>query len=391
MRNRIRLIPLLGAVMTLAFIDIAYTPPAEAVPAFARRTNKPCSGCHTAWPLLNKDGRKFRENGFKFDRKDKPTNIINQALQLDDEIPVSAILVARPFDKKSSGDPKVRALHEVEVMISGTVARDVSAFFEIEAEDENDFEPEIGEGRIGYHPYDWLNFLLSWGGVFTADNYDTLAGSRRMSRGRNAVIDKKFGNVDNDGRLRDPHQTIQVYGRPIKPLFYNIGFGGVANDAEAVNPNNFNGRLAFDVTPNIMVGTFGVVGQCEVTAANCASDLGFHRAGVDVQADISNVRIMGAFMSASDDRLGGAQKNQAWFLEGLYVLKKGDRPLIVPSLRIDWYEENDGADRFTEGTLNVTYFLWENVKAYLELFKQFNVPTGKEEDERITVQIAVGF
>jgi len=38
---------------------------AEAIPAFARKYNMPCSACHTAWPELNSFGQTFKDNGYQ--------------------------------------------------------------------------------------------------------------------------------------------------------------------------------------------------------------------------------------------------------------------------------------------------------------------------------------
>ena len=38
---------------------------AEAIPAFARRTQFGCNACHTLYPQLNRLGRDFRDNGFR--------------------------------------------------------------------------------------------------------------------------------------------------------------------------------------------------------------------------------------------------------------------------------------------------------------------------------------
>jgi hypothetical protein len=51
-------------------------------------------------------------------------------------VPISAILVARPYDKKESGDKKVRALHEVELIFAANITNNWSIFFELEAADE---------------------------------------------------------------------------------------------------------------------------------------------------------------------------------------------------------------------------------------------------------------
>ncbi len=41
------------------------SPPAQAIPAFARKYSLPCSACHEAWPKLNSFGQAFRDNGYQ--------------------------------------------------------------------------------------------------------------------------------------------------------------------------------------------------------------------------------------------------------------------------------------------------------------------------------------
>ena len=43
----------------------ATSPPAYAIPAFARKYSLPCSACHEAWPKLNNFGQVFRDNGYQ--------------------------------------------------------------------------------------------------------------------------------------------------------------------------------------------------------------------------------------------------------------------------------------------------------------------------------------
>ena len=393
MRRQTLIATFLIAGLSVIAADMFFAPSAEAVPAFARKLNKPCSGCHSAWPLLNATGRKFRENGYRLSRKDKPESIINEFLKWDESLPVSAVVVSRPYDEKSSGDRKNRALHEVEMMVSGTVAEDMSLFFEFEAEDEDNFELKVAEGKLGYHPTEWLNFVLGWGEVFVADPYDTLSGARRLTRGRNSVIDQKFGSADNGGRLRSSRQSIQVYGRPVKQVFYNLGYSGVSDETEAPKASNFNARLAVDVIPELMIGAFGFGGECPFEASNCSTERDFSRWGIDVQADYRNFRLMAAYINAEDDRASGVgeDENTAWYVTGSYIYMRDKRPLLVPMVRFDQYEKSNGADVFSELTLNLTYYLKENVKIFAEYWDQLDVPAGSTEDNRITLQIAVGF
>ncbi len=58
-------------VFSCAVNVVAWSRPAEAIPAFARKYQTSCTTCHTAWPVLNPFGEAFRRNGFRFPGDDK--------------------------------------------------------------------------------------------------------------------------------------------------------------------------------------------------------------------------------------------------------------------------------------------------------------------------------
>lgn len=378
--------PFVLLVPVLALIGVVWPDPAAAIPAFARKYEKNCSSCHTAWPMLNTAGRQFKENGYKFPTDKEKAQVISDFLYWDKYFPASAVLVARPYDKKDSGNEKLRALHEVELLFAGVIYNDVSGFFEIEAEDENDFEPEVEVAAFSYHANKAANVQFTWGPVTFSDPYDTYSNMRRLTRGSYSVIDQSFGGADAGGKLRDSRQSVSVFGRPLDMLFYGIGLSGVADDTEGVNPKNVLGRLAFDVMKNTSIGLFVLDGENEATSRQ------FSRAGVDFQADIAQTRVMGAFLKAKDDRTTpGEDKNDAWYVQALHVFKDKDRPTWVPLLRYDSYEKANGADKYDELTLNLGYYFTQNVKGFVEYWKQLDVPASKKEDNRWTLQLYVAF
>ena len=65
--GKIKIAILAGAAGMAAAINIAgrrnlVTPrPAAATPAFAQKTGQPCTKCHTAPPVLNDYGKKYKE------------------------------------------------------------------------------------------------------------------------------------------------------------------------------------------------------------------------------------------------------------------------------------------------------------------------------------------
>jgi len=384
--RRLTVITLLIAAMV--FLCVCLIPEdSNAIPAFARKYQMNCGNCHLAWPQLNQVGRTFKENGYKFPGNEQ-TEVISDFLQWDKHIPLAAVIVSRPYDEKKSDVRKVRALHEVELMVAGLLYKNVSGFLEIEAEDEKDFEPEISTGVLGYHPMKALNIQLSYSPVLWADPYDTLSEKRKLTRGANSVIDNPFGGADNEGTLSAARQTIALYGRPLEQLFYSVGFSGVADDAEGKNANNFHGRLAVDIIPELTLGTFGITGKWDEDDI----ERDFSRYGFDLQVDYSNVRLTGAYLHAKDDReTSGSEDNNAWYTQAFYVWKKDTRPLVVPLLRFDSYEENDGNEEYKELTLNLGYYFTENIKGFVEYWTQTDKPDDVMRDNRFTIQIVAAF
>ena len=144
MSKKIGLAISLIALFSLSLVNSVY-----AVPGFARQHGVPCSSCHTAWPQLNETGRQFKELGYRYPEDLEEEKSFSDLFE--DGFPISAVLVARPYDKKENGNRKIRALHEAEIFVAGAIGTNWSGFMEIEAEDETDFKPEIGSGTLSYN------------------------------------------------------------------------------------------------------------------------------------------------------------------------------------------------------------------------------------------------
>ncbi len=398
----------------LGLISILYFNPAQAIPAFASKYEKSCSYCHTAWPQLNKRGRRYKEQGYRLPDEVGEDQSIAGYMELG-TFPISTRLISRPVDKKSSGDFKLRALHEIELYVAGSVGKRWSAFFEIEAEDENDFSPDIPVGVLSFNLHPAFNIQAVLGDTFWADPYGFLSDNQRLTRGHVSVIDQRFGGADGDkGRLRSRRQSVNLTGRLFDRLFYFAGVGGVAGDSEGVNASNFQGRIAFDITDDIMIGAFGITGETNahtVTSTTTDPDSGFlretstqfadrefRRYGMDFQADLpsewGNTRFQGAFIHTEDDNAEGTltEDNNAWSIQAFHTFKtKTGKPTWVPLIRYDHYEKNDGEDKYDEVSLNLSYYLKQNIRAYVEYFNQINVPDGKDDDDRITLQMELAF
>lgn len=381
----------IAAITILGFI---WNAAAQAVPSFARKHELNCSACHTAYPQLNATGREFKENGYRFLTAEEATDsqVISDFLQLEKHVPISLILVARPYDKKDSGNEKVRALHEVELIVAGNVAKNWSGYFEIEAEDETNFELELAPAVLSYNHSKELNLQFVYGPTFWADSYGIIGDHFRLTRGHVGAIDQSFGGADAGGRFRAVRQNVGLFGRFADRFFYNVNYSGKAADAEGEDASVYSALFNVDLTDDIMLGAFIMDGEDKDTMRE------FNRTGVQFQADLVDFRLQGLFITATDDRDSadprgpGEDDNDAITLQGFYTFRDDTlRPTWVPLIRYDTYETNDGVDSFDELTLNLGYYFNQNIKCYLEYWDRFDAPTSAEEDSRVTLQVVAAF
>jgi hypothetical protein len=331
---------------------------------------------------LNAKGRGFKENGYRFpdDADEKRT----MSDVLEDGIPLAAVLVARPYDKKKTGDMKNRAFHEFELFAAGALNDGWSGYAEIEAEDETDFSPEVATGVVAWRMNKALNVSFGWSSYLWSDSYGMLGDGFRMTRGHVKSIDTGYGGADSGAGLRGTRQVTSIYGRPIDNLFYSIGYSGAAKDAEGEDAKNVHARIAVDVLPDIMVGGFYINGD------NSTTDQTFTRAGFDMQADFAGTRLQALFTSGTDDKTtGGDETNNTLSIQGMYF--GSGTPGWVPVVRYDTYEKNDGNDSYGELTLNLTRYFAQNIKGYVEYWKQVDVPDGNDKNDRLTAQLAIAF
>ncbi len=147
------------ALLVWSGVLLLFSPPASAIPAFARRYGTSCSGCHTAWPALNAEGWSFKMSGYRrLNGKEltpttKDLEIAAGALSLP-TIPPLAIMGTFGFDfqqfapKGSDGLKATRKgssfdVNELELVAGTPLGKNLSFFLDYEL-----FETEI-ENRTG--------------------------------------------------------------------------------------------------------------------------------------------------------------------------------------------------------------------------------------------------
>jgi len=361
---------------------------AHAVPAFASKYEKKCSYCHNAWPQLNEKGRAFKEHGYRM--KEDLKEGAEVSFRDSGSFPISALIVARPYDNEEETQ-HIRAIHEVELFVAGSMGQNLSMWTEIEAEDETDFAPEVGGTSLAWRFNDAANVQLNHTPANWADGYGLLGDHFRLTSTHVGVISTPFGDAEAGSGLRASRQNIALTGRVVdNKLFYNVAYGGVADNPEGIEDTAVNARAAYDLRDNVMIGGFIMNGTA--SDAGASEELSFNRAGVDTQIDLGNTRVQAAYVMATDDQLGGgSHDNNAYSVQAYHVFKteKGS-PTWVPLARLDSYTVNDGEDEFTELTLNLTHYLAENVKAYIEYWNQISVPSGVDEEDRLMLHVNVG-
>ncbi len=380
----------------LIFLLTGLSTTANAIPAFARKNNISCSACHSAWPALNKTGRSYKENGYRFAPLQVPNVKVTDHLKWDESLPVSVILVARPYDKKDSGETKVRALHEAELMIGGPMGENMSGFFEMEAEDEDTNARGLDVGiplaQLTYNQSEMFNLQFSYGSVMYFDPYNTYTDARRLTRGHLTTLGS-FGGADNGADLRSAHQNITAFGRPVSNIFYGVSFGGSGGDAEGEEPGTIMARVAVDVTPNIMLGLLSVSGTCAAGQTNCTVDRDFSRTAVDIQATVSEyLTITAVLLNATDDDATATaeEENDAMYIQALYVDHSNGRSNWAPLIRYDNYDKLNGAENITELTLGMNYYFSDNVRGMLEYWDRSGEGTTAD-DNRLTLQLLAAF
>jgi len=396
MLNNVGISRYLLILLLLSFLSQFIITDAHAIPAFARKNNIPCSTCHSAWPMLNSFGHKYKENGYRFSSTEQPGKIITEDLAWDKNIPISAVFVARPYDKKGSGKAKNRAIHEIELMVGGPMSKMVSGFFEIEAEDEDTnargFETGIPTAALTYTHSKALNVQASWTDLLWFDPYNTYTSGHRLTRGRAAVIDQAFGGADDGGALRHSRQNLTLYGRPIDNLFYGVAYSGLADDSEGEDAATYTIRLAYDVMPELMIGGLFINGTCMAGTANCAVDRDYTRYAIDLEAQFKDWTITSVYLKAEDDNTTATTEleNNAYYVQALYVHRENGRAQWAPLIRLDSYEKNNGTEDILETTFSLNYYFNENVRGMLEFWDRQGDGTTID-DDRVTLQLYASF
>lgn len=398
---RNKLCKFLICILVLGGFVVLISPQAHAIPSFARKSNYACSACHTTFPQINAFGRQYKLNGYAatFGSTDEAqvTGEEGSEQVLEKNFPISGLVKLRPFDKKKDKVSKERSGHELEIFVGGgNAAKQFSIWGELEMEDDTGFAPMLGELQAGYHLSPKGNILLGTRSLFMNDPYQTLSNMGKLTRSDRQAVSNGQTSGEALGAMK---QNVMFYGtlspgEGASSLYYGLGVSADTGDAEGEGPKDLSTQVTYDTGGGLAAGLFGDFGYQGYDKGAPGTKVKFSRTGLNLLLEQESFSLRGVFVSMKDEKPTATpvakDDNNAWYLEGAFFGKKGTK-LFVPNLRLDNYETTNGTAEFTELTLNVTHFLTENAKVFLEYWTQTNVPTGATKDNRITLQAEVGF
>ena len=316
--------------LTVVVGIVCAAPPADAIPAFARRYETSCTTCHQYhYPRLNSFGRQFRENGYQWPGGGEDTARATrnlepgtplEGLSIFKEVPISmrgqVFGILRPaegFQEQLSQvagpaqgligpgqDGKLNSDMSIYSFIigGGTIAKDVSYFFTWTPFP----DPGIHQARIGLHNI-FSSFLgegtlnVRAGALFLLDFQRP--GHRFLSALPSAASSVSVGQ--NRFTWDEATVGVQVYGRPLwGPFHYELAL--VAGDPgdegfERDNWKDVFGRMSYILFQNTSyetrLGVFGYVGNSFIQSNQGGVQLQqndtFGMGGGDLELDIGSV------------------------------------------------------------------------------------------------------
>ena len=384
------LIPL----MVLGFL-LGSVPAAQAeVPAYSRKLNLACTLCHSAWPLLNKFGRTFKENGYRLDREppkadaeESPDITIDEQLTLAKMLPMSMRFQGRPVMKRSTDDRfDMQVLHEIELEITDSAPKDFSYYVNLEGADDGEWVVEVIDVVAGWHPKEGANLLAGYSRMGFADGYNTFA-SRRLTQDRPSPNSARF---QSGYRFRDGNQFVSFYGR-VKGLYYSATVGTGANDPTGLDKKDYMLRAAYDLPEGLSVGAFSLIGQKElaVTATDPLRTQDYKRTGMDLQFDGKGFTANALWYKAKEDLATTLvpQENNAWYVQALYVTPT--KIPIVPMLRYESVQSNNGQASTKAVAAALVAYVRGNINVSLDYITQTQVPPGAKKTNRFSVLFMV--
>lgn len=413
---------------------------ASALPSFSRKYAVSCTQCHTAYPLLNDFGRRFKMNGYVMGDDDTVLSSKDGTMSFEKLFPWGAIIRSRPYDNSrgsvanqgvqnggSDGTTrdKMQAVNDVDFFVAGgDASKRVSWMGELDANAAGNFTPGTGDLQAGWHPSPYFNVRLARKSFYAMEPYQTLSSMEQTMIANRAIDGVQPDQSGLSGNiLTEQTQTIAVDGSVEKNgvggLYYMAGLTAGNGDNQGRSRKNANVRLAFDTLKGLVVGGFATFGREQpanvpaIAAGNPNTPIPgawvkFVKTGVDALVEAGNFVGRGALLYSYDSDpasvgapiVGRKFRDRAAYAELGYVYKRGgsDKPFLMPMIRENWYTTYNGKRQFNYVSAQLAHYFRENARMFVEysvdtktdfqgLPGNPRVPRGN----RVTGQIEVGF
>lgn len=414
--------PALVALSCAALTGLAGSPPATAMPAFARRYQTPCTTCHAVIPKLNAFGIAFRNHGYRVppnDRKfvrspDLPLGAPGWKKLWPEAVWPGAIPGMPPLALRIASDvvvdPTARAKvdfvfpTELELMAGGTAGDSISYWAELEVTpgDRIDLARAfvqfdhlggttlanliIGRYEPRAVPFSRFFRRLTLSDMITSEfravpeGFDfkqrqvgfELWGAQSGARGAGG-LEYAIGIVNGNGPFSDNNTSKDLYYR----VSYKLGGFGVTGSVEERDglPEASTWR-----DDSVRLGSFGYLGK----GLFAEREDEFWRVGADIDLFLRDLNVFGAVMRGRDrlTATGSETDFTAAFIEADYMVK----PWVVASGRYDAVYRRTGSDvrRFVPAVIVA-------VRANLRIVAESEAYSGASGDSRGRIRIDLLF
>jgi hypothetical protein len=397
---------MLGSLFCAVFV----VEEASAVPAFARQTGRPCSGCHGIWPRLTAAGRDFKVAGYTTVADDYPRiQKDNLDLLRFSSPPLAVSIISLPYSKVGGQSAEMVIPDQVYFYFAGRLAPEIGAFIVPQwYSDTGQFSLDrvklAGATKIGDNI---VGLVLLKSDVGGADPYNTIRFSAYQTVSKPAIFTPtrgggdlfQFADTDNI-----QNRGVLVNGKFFSNMIYAAAgmFKGDSNAADVgSDPPDYFGRLVFEYAltgeTTASVGGFSYEGKQNYDHSAVLGPIyqdKIRRSGADFQWQTDStphlVEAVAVYMSAkdtgawdgasgfSDVKFTGYYAELSYFYNRKYGVTVGHD--AVKSAQDESLDKKGP-------TFNLAYLPWLNTKIALE-YSVFHLADGvKERDTNLLVRL----
>jgi hypothetical protein len=369
----------LGAAIVIGAVLLGTARSADAIPAFARRTNLPCASCHTLAPELNRFGREFLDNGYRLlsevRQKGGPDGRVEPGIPVSARLRANA-LVEQPEENLDFEIPSF----SIEVGLPLAKTASFWTDFFLKSGDDN---ARLGDVVLGINglQWEWLDLRVG-----------QLSPPLLMDSQRRLLIDLpdvySRGSIVNGWFLarRRLGVALQARAKSVQPGLYLFGEDS-DSDLDEGRPD-WAATLDWSVSPDLTVQLYGYLGDVIVVPEEAAGFRDKFRQGtVSVEYLRGPWHLFGVYSTGrheNADGLGTESTNEGALVETHWHFRDnhaaivrfdyGDNPLLVPR-------------RLTSLTFGLSR---RSLEDHVRCLVEYRLSEGRDND-RLAVELEVNF